>query len=76
MKGKQGTKRLAASVLTAALGMSAVVNADELRLITWGGYAPDDVVAQFEKETGIDVQITLSNNEDMISKLRHRWCRF
>lgn len=70
MKGKQGTKRLAASVLTAALGMSAVVNADELRLITWGGYAPDDVVAQFEKETGIDVQITLSNNEDMISKLR------
>ena len=27
-------------------------------------------MAQFEEETGIDVQITLSNNEDMISKLR------
>ncbi|XKG39589.1 extracellular solute-binding protein [Marinobacter sp.] len=46
------------------------VQAEELRLITWGGYAPDDVVAQFEDETGIDVQVTLSNNEDMISKLR------
>jgi len=44
--------------------------AEELRLITWGGYAPDDVVAQFEQETGIDVKVTLSNNEDMISKLR------
>lgn len=28
------------------------------------------MVAQFEEETGIDVQVTLSNNEDMISKLR------
>ncbi len=44
--------------------------AEELRLITWGGYAPDEVVAQFEEETGIDVKVTLSNNEDMISKLR------
>ncbi|WP_425434227.1 extracellular solute-binding protein [Marinobacter zhejiangensis] len=43
---------------------------EELRLITWGGYAPDEVVAQFEEETGIDVKVTLSNNEDMISKLR------
>jgi len=60
-------------LVAAALGLlsvSGVANSEELRLITWGGYAPDDVVAQFEKETGIDVQITLSNNEDMISKLR------
>lgn len=70
MTGKQGTKLLAAGSLVAALGISGAVSADELRLITWGGYAPDDVVAEFEKETGIDVQITLSNNEDMISKLR------
>lgn len=53
------------------LSVTAVqVQAETLRLITWGGYAPDDVVAEFEKQTGIDVQITLSNNEDMISKLR------
>ncbi|WP_372965954.1 extracellular solute-binding protein [Marinobacter sp.] len=53
-----------------AASASSQLLAEELRLITWGGYAPADVVAQFEKETGIDVQITLSNNEDMISKLR------
>ncbi|WP_108124353.1 extracellular solute-binding protein [Saccharospirillum mangrovi] len=59
---------LAAGVVaTVATG---AVQAEELRLLTWGGYAPDAVVAQFEKETGIDVQVTLSNNEDMISKLR------
>ena len=44
--------------------------AEELRLLTWGGYASEEVVSLFEKETGIDVQVTLSNNEDMISKLR------
>lgn len=70
MKGSQGKKLLFTGSLVAALGVSGVVNAEELRLITWGGYAPDDVVAQFEEETGIDVKITLSNNEDMISKLR------
>ncbi|OED43838.1 spermidine/putrescine ABC transporter substrate-binding protein [Endozoicomonas sp. (ex Bugula neritina AB1)] len=44
--------------------------ADELRLLTWGGYAPQDVIDLFEKETGIEVKVTKSNNEDMISKLR------
>ena len=57
----------AASALLIALGTA---QAEELRLLTWGGYAPDDVVALFEKETGIDVQVTLSNNEEMIAKLR------
>ena len=59
---------LSAALATASF--SGTTLAEELRLITWGGYAPDDVVAQFEEETGIDVQVTLSNNEDMISKLR------
>ncbi len=45
-------------------------NADTLRIITWSDYAPADVIAQFEKETGTKVEITLSNNEEMISKLR------
>lgn len=60
---------LLSAVLATSVFASAAA-AEELRLITWGGYAPDEVVAQFEKETGIDVQVTLSNNEDMISKLR------
>ena len=62
------THLTAGLVATALLATSAA--AEELRLLTWGGYAPDAVVAQFEEETGIDVQVTLSNNEDMISKLR------
>ena len=45
------------------------VNAETLRLLTWGGYAPKVVVDMFKAETGIDVEVTKSNNEDMIAKL-------
>ncbi|MEW5817128.1 MAG: extracellular solute-binding protein, partial [Spirochaetota bacterium] len=41
-----------------------------LRLITWSGYAPPELVEKFQKETGITVEVILSNNEEMISKLR------
>ena len=41
-----------------------------LRLLTWADYVPAEVKAQFEKESGYTVEITLSNNEEMISKLR------
>ncbi|MBS0449583.1 MAG: extracellular solute-binding protein [Proteobacteria bacterium] len=54
----------------AAVALTAHAQDKTLRLITWADYAPADVVAQFEKETGIKVEITLSNNEEMISKLR------
>jgi spermidine/putrescine transport system substrate-binding protein len=55
----------------AALCLATVsAQAETLRILTWGGYAPDDVVEMFEKETGIDVEVTLSNNEEMIAKLR------
>lgn len=53
-----------------ALAVSSSVQAEELRLLTWGGYAPQEVVDLFEKETGIEVKVTTSNNEEMISKLR------
>lgn len=62
--------------LVAALGVAALVmaatsaKAETLRLLTWGGYAPEDVVQAFTDETGIEVEVTLSNNEEMISKLR------
>jgi spermidine/putrescine transport system substrate-binding protein len=51
-------------------GGSAQAAPGKLRLLTWSDYAPPDVVAQFEKETGIKVELTLSNNEEMIAKLR------
>lgn len=63
------TTLLVSSVLGALLTSHGAL-ADELRLLTWGGYAPQEVIDQFEKETGITVKVTLSNNEDMISKLR------
>ncbi len=44
--------------------------AETLRLLTWGGYAPDEVIALFEAETGHTVEVTTSNNEEMIAKLR------
>lgn len=61
---------LVSSVLVAsALSMTAA-QADTLRLLTWGGYAPEDVIAKFEAETGHTVEVTTSNNEEMIAKLR------
>lgn len=56
--------------IAVALAVSSSVQAEELRLLTWGGYAPQEVVDLFEKETGIEVKVTTSNNEEMISKLR------
>src|SRR4030088_1420296 len=50
-------------------GCSRVDNSRRLRIITWADYVPADVAAEFEKETGIHVELTLSNNEEMISKL-------
>ena len=54
----------------ALFGMTQAAQADVLRLLTWGGYAPEDVIAKFEAETGHTVEVTLSNNEEMIAKLR------
>ena len=65
-------RTLIASVLALSLvlsGCSRVDNSKRLRIITWSDYVPADVAAEFEKETGIHVELTLSNNEEMISKL-------
>ena len=59
-----------ASLLTATALSASFANAYTLRLLTWGGYAPDDVIAKFEAETGHTVEVTTSNNEEMIAKLR------
>jgi len=63
------TLRLGALAAASLFSMSAMA-AEKLRLITWADYTPKDVVEAFTKETGIEVEITLSNNEEMISKLR------
>jgi spermidine/putrescine transport system substrate-binding protein len=64
--------KLSHTLLAAALALagSAFAQDNKLRLLTWADYVPKDVVEQFTKETGIAVEVTLSNNEEMISKLR------
>jgi spermidine/putrescine transport system substrate-binding protein len=60
-------------VLALGLALAALARADDakkLRIITWSDYVPAEVAAQFKAETGIQVELTLSNNEEMISKLR------
>jgi spermidine/putrescine transport system substrate-binding protein len=56
--------------LALALALAAPLSAAELQLLTWKGYAPKELVDKFEKETGIEVKLTYTNNEEMIAKLR------
>ena len=42
-----------------------------LNLYTWANYVPDDVVKEFEKQTGIKVNFSnFSTNEEMLAKLQ------
>ncbi|MGD1926280.1 MAG: extracellular solute-binding protein [Paracoccaceae bacterium] len=53
------------------LTTTSVANAETLRLLTWGSYAPDELIQKFEaKYPDIEVEVTFSNNEEMIAKLR------
>lgn len=59
---------LAGTALAVAAGSA---QAETLRLLTWGSYAPDELIQKFEAEyPDIDVEVTFSNNEEMIAKLR------
>ncbi len=49
---------------------SSMAMAETLQLLTWKGYAPKELVDKFQQETGITVEVTYSNNEEMIAKLR------
>ena len=53
--------------IVASFGMAS---AETLALMTWSGYAPKVLIEKFKAETGIDVKVTYTNNEEMIAKLR------
>jgi len=56
---------IAASVV--ALGFaSASAMAEELRILSWQGYADDDWVKEFEQETGADVNVVFIGTDDEI----------
>ena len=59
---------IAASALL--LAGTTLAQAETLRLLTWGNYAPDKVVQMFEeKYPDITVEVTVSNNEEMVAKM-------
>lgn len=74
MKKGKIMKRIVSFVAVFVFLLSGVAMAGNasstLRLLTWGGYAPDVLVEKFKQETGITVEVIKSNNEEMISKLR------
>ena len=64
---------LVALIVVMALGFaedSQSADPKVLRLLSWTGYAPDELIAKFKQETGITVEVTYSNNEEIMSKLR------
>jgi spermidine/putrescine transport system substrate-binding protein len=68
--GKLGNRLLAATAVLLISTMSGA-HAETLRLLTWGSYAPEELVKKFEAENpDIKVEVTFSNNEEMIAKLR------
>ena len=52
------------------LALTVPAAAETLELLTWKGYAPAELTDKFQKETGIMVKPTYTNNEEMIAKLR------
>ncbi len=68
MKNRNWMVLMIAAALFLAVTIPAA--ADTLELLTWKGYAPAELIEKFQKETGIMVKPTYSNNEEMIAKLR------
>jgi len=58
-------------ILATLIGCGKDENKQELYLFNWSDYIPDEVITNFEKETGIDV-ITdyYSSNEEMYAKIK------
>ncbi|WP_068117366.1 extracellular solute-binding protein [Tropicimonas marinistellae] len=59
------------SLLAATALSASAASAETLRLLTWGSYAPEELIQKFEEMyPDITVEVTFSNNEEMIAKLR------
>ncbi len=63
-------RKLLVLTLLTVFTLAGAAQAETLKLLTWKGYAPQKLIDAFEKETGIKVEVTFSNNEEMIAKLR------
>jgi spermidine/putrescine transport system substrate-binding protein len=67
---QKNLKRAATAAAFSVAAVAQTASADTLRLLTWGGYAPAEVIELFEKEYDHTVKVTKSNNEEMVAKLR------
>lgn len=71
MRGSSSALLAAGALALALVFGGSPAEAETLRLLTWGNYAPDEVIARFEKAyPDIKVEVTYSNNEEIIAKLR------
>ena len=65
----QGKTLIIISAIAALLGSAAY--AKELHIYNWTDYTAPDLIAKFEKETGIDVVIdTYDSNDTLLAKLK------
>jgi len=68
-------KTAAAAGVAASVGpwfiKDALSSSGELKLFTWSDYSPPEVIAAFEKSTGIKVKVTnYGSNQECMNKLR------
>ena len=64
------TLRFVLTTLLLAVPLMAAGANGKLRVLTWTDYIPADVAEDFRKETGYEIEVTLTNNEDIIARLR------
>ncbi len=69
-KGRSMKRKILLGAAALMMTSGVLMAQETLRLITWKGYVPAELKAKFEKETGIKLKVTYSNNEEMIAKLR------
>ncbi len=68
---KQLSLLLAAALATSLFGCSNKTTEEKtLNVLTWDGYIPEDIAAEFSEETGIKLNYAnFNDNEEMLSKL-------
>lgn len=68
---KQLSLFLAAALATSLFGCSNKTTEEKtLNVLTWDGYIPEDIAAEFSEETGIKLNYAnFNDNEEMLSKL-------
>ena len=68
---KAGTAAGAAALASPALVSEAFASSGQMTLMDWSDYWPDEMLAQFTKETGIKVNyIGIGSNEELINKMK------